>query len=80
MWAYHDNKQFNSLEEGDIDEALDCAKKIGDNYLQEKARGYSLPETFTHGTSAQRKHWLSLGISTGDVSRGDTFSVSESAL
>lgn len=80
VWAYHDNKQFDSLEEGDVDEALDCAKKIGDNYLQEKARGYSQPETFTHGTSAQRKHWLSLGISTGDLSRGNTFSVPESAL
>lgn len=80
VWAYHDNKRFNSLEEGDVDEALDCARKIGDNYLQEKARGYSQPETFTHGTSAQRKHWLNLGISTGDVSRGDTFSVPEREL
>ena len=74
VWAYHDNKMFGSLEDGDVDEALDCAKKIGDNYLQEKARGYSQPETFTHGTSAQRSKWLKLGIQTGDVSRGTTFS------
>lgn len=75
VWAHHDNKLFGSLEEGDIDEALDCAKKIGDNYLQEKARGYSQPETFTHGTSAQRSKWLKLGISTGDIRRGNTFEV-----
>lgn len=80
VWAHHDNAMFGSLEEGDVDEALDCAKKIGDNYLQEKARGYSQPETFTHGTSAQRSRWLKLGLTTGDVSQGRTFSVSETQL
>lgn len=80
VWAYHDNKMFGSLEQGDLEEALDCAQKIGDNYLQEKARGYSQPETFTHGTSAQRMRWLKLGVTTGDVKRGDTFSLPESQL
>lgn len=80
VWAHHDNKLFGSLEEGDVDEALDCAKKIGDNYLQEKARGYSQPETFTHGTSAQRSRWLKLGINTGDIRRGNTFQMSEGEL
>ena len=80
VWAHHDNEMFGSLEPGDVDEALDCAKKIGDNYLQEKARGYSQPETFTHGTSAQRSRWLKLGIETGDVQRGTTFSGPYNAL
>lgn len=74
VWAYHDNQKFQSLEEGDIEEALDCAGKIGDNYLQEKARGRSVPESFTHGTSAQRTRWLKLGLTTGSPQRGDTFS------
>ncbi len=67
VWAHYDNEMFGSLEDGDIDEAIQCAEVIGDNYLQEKARGYSQPETFTHGTSDQRKHWLKLGIDTGDM-------------
>lgn len=80
VWAYHDNKQFDSLEDGDVEEALDCAGKIGDNYLQEKARGYSQPESFTHGTSAQRSKWLKLGLNTGDISRGNTFAYSDAQL
>lgn len=80
VWAYHDNKRFSSLEDGDIEEAIRCAQVIGDNYLQEKAQGYSQPETFTHGTSAQRMKWLKLGLSTGDISKGNTFNISDSAL
>lgn len=80
VWAYHDNKMFSSLEDGDIEEAIRCAEVIGDNYLQEKARGYSQPESFTHGTSAQRMKWLKLGLSTGDMSRGTTFQCSDAEL
>ena len=80
VWAYHDNAQFGSLEDGDIEEALDCAQKIGDNYLQEKARGYSQPESFTHGTSKQRMKWLKLGLTTGDMSKGTTFQCSDAEL
>lgn len=80
VWAYHDNEKFQSLEDCDLEEALRCAQVIGDNYLQEKARGYSQPETFTHGTSQQRMKWLKLGVTTGDVSRGNTFSIPESQL
>lgn len=65
-WAHYDNEKYSSLSDGDIEEALDCAEKIGDNYLQEKARGYSMPETFTHGTSQQRVYWLKKGLQTGD--------------
>lgn len=68
VWAHYDNEMFGSIEEGDVEEAIDCAQKIGDNYLQEKARGYSQPESFTHGTSAQRQKWLKLGIDRGDMS------------
>ena len=80
VWAYHDNKRFQSLEDGDIEEAINCAHVIGDNYLQEKAQGYSMPESFTHGTSAQRMKWLKLGLTTGDMSKGRTFEVSEKDL
>lgn len=80
VWAYHDNKQFESLEDGDIEEAINCAQVIGDNYLQEKARGYSTPESFTHGTSKQRMKWLKLGLTTGDMSRGTTFQCSDAEL
>lgn len=75
VWAYHDNQMFGSLEDGDLEEAINCAHQIGDNYLQEKAQGYSMPESFTHGTSAQRMRWLKLGLTTGDMSKGTTFSI-----
>lgn len=80
VWAYHDNKMFGSIEDGDIEEALNCASKIGDDYLQKQARGYVQPESFTHGTAKQRERWLKLGLSTGDLRRGDTFSIPESQL
>ena len=73
VWAYNDNQMFGSLEEGDIQEALDAASKIGDDYLQKKARGYAVPDSFNHGTSAQRYKWLKKGLTTGDVRNGDTF-------
>ena len=65
-WAHYDNEKYQSLTDGDIEEAIDCAEKIGDNYLQKKARGYAMPETFTHGTSEQRMYWLKKGIDTGN--------------
>ena len=80
VWAFHDNKMFGSLEDGDLEEAIHCAQVIGDNYLQEKARGYSQPESFTHGTSKQRMKWLKLGLTTGDISRGTTFQCSDAEL
>ena len=80
VWGYHEGKTFGSLEDGDLQEAIQCAQVIGDNYLQEKARGYSSPESFTHGTSAQRMRWLKLGLQTGDMNRRDTYSIPESQL
>ena len=80
VWAYNDNKLFGSLEDGDIEEALNAAAKIGDDYLQKQAYGRTMPETFNHGTSAQRSRWLKKGLTTGDVSQGDTFSPAYSQL
>lgn len=74
LWAYHDNAMFDSLEEGDLEEGLEIASRIGDDYLQKRARGYAVPETFNHGTSAQRSRWLKKGFTTGDIRKGDTFS------
>ena len=80
VWAHHENKMFGSLDDGDIDEAINAAGKIGDDYLQKKARGYTTPETFNHGTSAQRSRWLKKGFTTGDIKAGDTFSPAYSNL
>ena len=80
VWAHHDNKMYRSLEEGDIDEGLAVAAKIGDDYLQKQAYGYTVPDSFNHGTSAQRSKWLKKGIMTGDPSQGDTFSVAYNSL
>ena len=74
LWAYHDNEMFNSLEAGDLEEGLEIAARIGDDYLQKQAQGYAVPETFNHGTSAQRARWLKKGFSTGDIDKADTFS------
>lgn len=80
VWAHQDNRLFNSLEPGDIEEGLNAASKIGDDYLQKQAQGYSVPETFNHGRSDQRVKWLKKGITTGDVRYGDTFTPSYSSL
>ena len=80
VWAYNDNKMYNSLEDGDIEEAVNAAAKIGDDYLQKQAQGYTVPDAFNHGTSAQRMRWLKKGLSTGDYRQGDTFSPAYNAL
>jgi hypothetical protein len=72
-WGYYERQQ-GWLEEGDIDEALNAASAIGDDRLQQQAQGYTVPDSFTHGTSEQRSRWFKLGYTTGDPSRGDTFS------
>lgn len=74
LWAHHDNRMFNSLEAGDLEEGLEIAARIGDDYLQKQAQGYAVPETFNHGTSAQRSRWLKKGYTTGDIEDADTFS------
>ncbi|WAL58350.1 KPN_02809 family neutral zinc metallopeptidase [Thermocoleostomius sinensis] len=75
VWAYHGDRsgQNISLEPGDIEQALNAASAIGDDRLQREARGYVVPESFTHGTSAQRVRWFKRGIQTGDINQCDTF-------
>lgn len=74
MWARHNHERTQFLQEGDIEEALDAAEKIGDDYLQKKAHGHAVPDSFTHGSSEQRKRWFYKGFQTGDVNACDTFS------
>ena len=80
LWANHDDKKYNSLEDGDIEEALNAASQIGDDRLQMKSQGYTVPDSFNHGTSAQRSRWLKKGLQTGRFSDSDTFSIPFSAL
>ena len=80
VWAYHDNKNFNSIEDGDIEGGLNAASQIVDDRLQMEAQGYTVPDTFNHGTSEQRARWLKKGLQAGKLSDGDTFSVPFSQL
>ena len=73
VWANHAHQLFNSLEEGDIEEALQAANAIGDDRLQKQSQGYVVPDAFTHGTSEQRMYWFKRGFDSGDIDQGDTF-------
>jgi uncharacterized protein len=73
VWAFHANKSHHWLEPGDVEGALHAASAIGDDTLQKRARGQVVPESFTHGTSAQRVHWFQQGLTTGKLEQCDTF-------
>lgn len=73
VWTHYNQQMNNFLEEGDIDEALSAAHAVGDDAIQSKVQGHIVPESFTHGTSAQRKAWFMKGYKTGDIKQGDTF-------
>jgi predicted metalloprotease len=73
VWAHHAQRMKNILEDNDLEEALNAANAIGDDRLQKEARGYVVPESFTHGTSAQRVFWFKKGFETGDINQGNTF-------
>lgn len=73
VWAHYANRA-NLLEEGDIDEALNAASAVGDDRIQKSMQGYVVPESFTHGTSEQRKRWFYKGFNAGNLEDGDTFS------
>ena len=73
VWAHHNQQRTQFLEQGDIAEAMDAAHKIGDDYLQKKAQGYAVPDSFTHGTSAQRMKWFEIGYQGGQLNQCDTF-------
>ena len=74
VWAYHANQSRQILEGGDIESAMNAAAKIGDDALQRSSGGAVVPESFTHGTSAQRQRWFKTGITSGSVKSCDTFS------
>lgn len=74
VWAHYDQKMKNVIHPEDIQEALEAANAIGDDRLQQQYQGTVTPDSFTHGTSAQRMYWFKKGFDTGDLSQGDTFS------
>ena len=76
VWANHANKARNILESGDIEEALTAASAIGDDRLQRQSSGRVTPDSFTHGTSAQRVHWFKTGLESGELKACDTFAAS----
>lgn len=77
VWAHHSQKSAGMMEKGDLEEALNAANAIGDDRLQKQSGGQVIPDSFTHGTSAQRMRWFKKGFETGDLQQGDTFSASE---
>ena len=73
IWAHHAQRQRQIIEQGDVEEAINAAASIGDDKLQKQSRGYVVPESFTHGSSAQRVKWFKTGIQTGNVEACNTF-------
>ena len=73
LWAHYNEEMNQVLEAGDIEEALSAAHAVGDDAIQKKAQGHVVPDSFTHGTSAQRVHWFKKGFNSGDFSAGTTF-------
>ena len=74
VWAHHSQQMTQMMETGDLQEAMNAANAIGDDRLQKQSTGRVVPDSFTHGTSAQRMRWFKKGFDTGDLSQGDTFS------
>jgi predicted metalloprotease len=74
VWAYHANQQFSILQNGDVEGALRAASSVGDDTLQKEKRGYIVPDSFTHGSSAQRVRWFQRGLEGGQMDSCDTFS------
>ncbi|MFC5683311.1 KPN_02809 family neutral zinc metallopeptidase [Flavobacterium sp. MAHUQ-51] len=73
IWTHYNQQINNILEQGDIEEALSAAQAVGDDAIQAKIQGHIVPESFTHGTSEQRKYWFLKGYKTGDIKQGNTF-------
>ncbi len=75
VWANHANQSRQILEQGDVEEGLRAASAIGDDRIQKQVQGYAVPDSFTHGSAAQRVRWFRTGLESGDLRRCDTFSV-----
>ncbi|MEL1241060.1 KPN_02809 family neutral zinc metallopeptidase [Flavobacterium flavipallidum] len=73
IWTHYNQEMNDILEKGDIDEALSAAQAVGDDAIQAKIQGHIVPESFTHGTSEQRKYWFMKGYQSGDINQGNTF-------
>jgi uncharacterized protein len=73
VWAYHANAQFQILQKGDVEGGLRAASAVGDDTLEKQSQGYAVPDSFTHGTSAQRVRWFRRGLADGDMDRCNTF-------
>ena len=73
VWGNRSQAQLNWLQPGDVEAALNAAAQVGDDTLQKSARGYAVPDSFTHGTSAQRSRWFKAGFASGDIKSCDTF-------
>ncbi|HBG57249.1 KPN_02809 family neutral zinc metallopeptidase [Proteiniphilum sp. UBA1028] len=74
VWVYHAQKMnMILLEPGDLESAISATTAVGDDTIQKKSMGYSVPDSFTHGTAEQRTYWFRKGMQTGDISQGDTF-------
>ncbi len=77
VWANHAQQKLNWLEQGDVEAALNAANQIGDDTLQRQARGYVVPDSFTHGSSAERVRWFRTGFSSGELKSCDTFAATQ---
>jgi predicted metalloprotease len=77
VWANHAQQKYNWLEAGDIEAALNAANQIGDDALQKQSRGYVVPDSFTHGSSAERVRWFKTGFTGGDLRNCDTFNAAQ---
>ncbi len=76
VWAQHANAQFRILQTGDVEEGLRAASSVGDDALEKQSQGYVVPDSFTHGTSAQRTRWFKRGLDSGEMDTCDTFGAS----
>ncbi|MBP7641440.1 MAG: neutral zinc metallopeptidase [Thauera sp.] len=74
VWAHHAHRSRQVLEAGDVEEGLAAASAVGDDRMQKRAQGYAVPDSFTHGSAAQRTRWFRAGLETGQLRSCDTFS------
>jgi len=74
VWANHAHRSRQVLEAGDVEEGLAAASAVGDDQMQKRAQGYAVPDSFTHGSAAQRVRWFRKGLESGELRACDTFS------
>jgi hypothetical protein len=77
IWGHHADQTEHRIEPGEVEQALTAAAAIGDDQLQKQSQGYAVPDTFTHGTSAQRVKWFTRGMTTGDLAQCNTFAAKD---